>query len=116
MLKHLNLDEMVALIAPWVKKTKRRATFLSIPEIAPFHPKIVQAYQAVLAVRPSNKVTPPALAALTNEAARTDVRDRSTPPRVYRTARSGSSGRRQRWSTCHSAARAGPARACGLPS
>lgn len=74
MLKHLNLDEMVALIAPWVKKTQRRTTFLSIPEIAPFHAKVAQAYHAVLAVRPSNKAIPPALASLTNQAARIDER------------------------------------------
>jgi hypothetical protein len=33
MLKHLNIEEMVALIAPCVRKTRRRTTFLPIPEI-----------------------------------------------------------------------------------
>lgn len=74
MLKHLNIEEMVALSAPWVKKTKRRTTFLSIPEIAPFHGKVVQAYHAVLAVQPSNKATPPALTANVKEATRVDKR------------------------------------------
>jgi hypothetical protein len=53
MLKHLNLDEMVALLAPWVEDPKQRKLFLSIPEIAALHPRVVEAHEAVLAVRPS---------------------------------------------------------------
>jgi hypothetical protein len=74
MLKHLNVEEMVALIAPWVKKTKRRTTFLSIPEIAPFHSKVTQAYNAVLVVRPSQSTTSPELTSIVEEATRVDER------------------------------------------
>ncbi|WP_437497959.1 hypothetical protein [Sorangium sp. So ce1099] len=54
MLKHLNLDEMVALLSPWVDDPKQRKVFLSIPEIAALHPRVVEAHEAVLAVQPSS--------------------------------------------------------------
>ncbi|WP_437961937.1 hypothetical protein WME76_21340 [Sorangium sp. So ce119] len=54
MLKHLNLDEMVALLSPWVEDPKQRKVFLSIPEIAPLHPRVVEAHEAVIAVQPSS--------------------------------------------------------------
>ncbi|WP_437963643.1 hypothetical protein WMF04_28395 [Sorangium sp. So ce260] len=53
MLKHLNLDEMVALLSPWAHDPKQRKLFLSIPEIAALHPRVVEAHEAVLAVQPS---------------------------------------------------------------
>ncbi|WP_437669891.1 hypothetical protein [Sorangium sp. So ce131] len=53
MLKHLNLDEMVALLTPWVEDPKQRKLFLSIPEIAALHPRVVEAHETVLAVQPS---------------------------------------------------------------
>jgi hypothetical protein len=72
-LKHLNVDEMVALAAPWVDKKKRQGVFMSIAEIAPLHGKIVQAYEAVLAVRPV-KSPSPALAAIIEEETLVDAR------------------------------------------
>ncbi|WP_437331605.1 hypothetical protein [Sorangium sp. So ce394] len=54
MLKHLNLDEMVALLSPWVDDPKQRKLFLSIPEIAALHPRVVEAHEAVVAVQPSS--------------------------------------------------------------
>jgi len=72
-LKHLNVDEMVALVAPWVDKKKLAEVFLSIAEIAPLHNKVVQAYEAVLAVRPV-KTPPPALAAILEEETFVDAR------------------------------------------
>lgn len=51
MLKHLSLEEMVALLLPLVRPTKRRKTFLSIKEVALWHEDVVEAYEAVRAVR-----------------------------------------------------------------
>ncbi|HSN98221.1 MAG TPA: hypothetical protein VLS89_07980 [Candidatus Nanopelagicales bacterium] len=74
MLKHLNPDEMVGLTTPLVGKTKRRATFLSIPEIAPLHAKVVQCHKAMLAVRPAKAATSPELQAVVAEGSRVDKR------------------------------------------
>jgi len=73
MLKHLNIDEMVALIEPWVDKTRLQPTFLSIPEVAPLHGKVMQAWEVTLAVRPKLS-TSPELAALDAEAQVVDTR------------------------------------------
>ena len=67
MLKHLNIDEMVALFTPWVSNTKRKSLFLSIPEIAALHSKAVLAHKAVLAVRPAKAVMSPALRAIADQ-------------------------------------------------
>ncbi|MGK4002448.1 hypothetical protein WMF31_07485 [Sorangium sp. So ce1036] len=64
MLKHLNLDEMVALLAPWVEEPKQRKLFLSIPEIAALHPRVIEAHDAVLAVQPRSAGTSPRLRAI----------------------------------------------------
>lgn len=64
MLKHLNLDEMVALLTPWVEDPKQRKLFLSIPEIAALHPRVVEAHHAVLAVQPRSAGTSPELRAI----------------------------------------------------
>lgn len=55
MLKHLNIDEMVALLSPWVGDPEHRSLFLAIPEIAALHPRVVEAHEAVLAVQPSGR-------------------------------------------------------------
>ncbi|WP_438031541.1 hypothetical protein [Sorangium sp. So ce204] len=55
MLKHLNIDEMVALLSPWVEDREQRRLFLAIPEIAALHPRVVEAHDAVLAVQPSSR-------------------------------------------------------------
>ena len=73
MLKHLNVEEMVALIEPWVDGARLQPTFLAIPEIAPLHGKVKQASEAVVAVRPK-PLTSPELAALDVEAAVVDGR------------------------------------------
>jgi hypothetical protein len=48
---NLDIDEMVALTAPWVEASPAREAFLSIPEIAPLHSKVVQAHEAVVAAK-----------------------------------------------------------------
>src|SRR5512141_971466 len=73
MVKHLNVEEMVALIAPWVDKKRQADAFLSIPEIAPLHGKVVQAYEAVLQVRAA-KAQPPELLAIVEEETLVDAR------------------------------------------
>jgi hypothetical protein len=74
MLKHLTLDEMVALASPWVTNAKRKKLFLSIPEIAALHPKVVVAHGAVLAVRPSDKSKSDTMRALDDKLSVVDTR------------------------------------------
>ncbi|AUX46751.1 uncharacterized protein SOCE26_082600 [Sorangium cellulosum] len=74
MLKHLMIEEMVALVSPWVENTQRKRLFLSIPEIAGLHPKAVAAHEAVLAVRPSKAGPSGKMNALNDELARVDER------------------------------------------
>jgi hypothetical protein len=62
MLKHLTVDEMVALLSPWANKTKRHVTFLSIPEIVGLLPKVTAAYNAVVAVQRVDRSTSPEVA------------------------------------------------------
>ena len=52
MLKHLSIIEMAQLIHPWVSKTKRRAAFLSVREIAGLQPNLVLLHGELVAVRP----------------------------------------------------------------
>lgn len=51
MLDHLEIDEMLALTASWVEPSPMREAFLSIPEIAPLHAKLVQAHEALVAAK-----------------------------------------------------------------
>lgn len=51
MLDHLEIDEMLALTTPWVEASPAREAFLSVPEIAPLHGKIVQAHEGLLAAK-----------------------------------------------------------------
>ncbi|WP_437645500.1 hypothetical protein [Sorangium sp. So ce362] len=74
MLKHLMIEEMVALLAPWVESAQRKRLFLSIPEIAGLHPKVISAHKAVLAVRPSKAGPSARMSALNEEVARVDER------------------------------------------
>lgn len=67
MLKHLNIDEMVALSEPWVRRPKRKAMFLSVPEIAAIHPQIVSLQAELLAARPAVDAMSPKLRALIEE-------------------------------------------------
>ncbi len=73
MLKHLNIDEMVALIAPWVTNAKRKTTFLSIPEVAGLHPKVVELHDELLGVQPATQEASPALQKLIEEASAADA-------------------------------------------
>ena len=61
MLKHLNVDEMVALSGPWIDDPKRRAHFLGIPEIAALHPKVAQIHRELLSARPADGEVAPEL-------------------------------------------------------
>lgn len=74
MLKHLNLDEMVALVTPWVEDPDQRKLFLAIPEIAALHPKVLEAHQTVLAARPSSSGTSPAMRAILDQLGQVDDR------------------------------------------
>ncbi|WP_437276641.1 hypothetical protein WME90_36120 [Sorangium sp. So ce375] len=74
MLKHLMIEEMVALVSPWVENAQRKRLFLSIPEIAGLHPKAVAAHDAVLAVRPIKAGPSGEMNALNDELARVDER------------------------------------------
>ncbi|WP_437763152.1 hypothetical protein WME77_34630 [Sorangium sp. So ce764] len=74
MLKHLMIEEMVALVSPWVENAQRKRLFLSIPEIAGLHPKAVAAHEAVLAVRPSTAGPSGEMTALNDELAQVDER------------------------------------------
>ncbi|WP_437568514.1 hypothetical protein [Sorangium sp. So ce542] len=74
MLKHLMIEEMVALVSPWVENAQRKRLFLSIPEITGLHPKVVVAHEAVLAVRPSKAGPSGQMSALNDELGRVDER------------------------------------------
>jgi hypothetical protein len=51
MLDRLDIDEMLALTAPWVEESSARDVFLSVVEIAPLHSKVVQAHDALRAAK-----------------------------------------------------------------
>jgi len=50
-LDHLEIDEMLALTTPWVQASPMRDAFLSVPEIAPLHGKVVQAHEGLVAAK-----------------------------------------------------------------
>jgi hypothetical protein len=52
-LKHMNGDEMVGISGPWGTDAKRKAVFLSIPEIAALHPQIVKVTAELLVAQPA---------------------------------------------------------------
>ncbi|WP_437593084.1 hypothetical protein [Sorangium sp. So ce1000] len=74
MLKHLMIEEMVALVAPWIEDAQRRRLFLSIPEIAGLHDKVVEVHGAVLAVRPSKASVSAGMTSLNDELVTADER------------------------------------------
>lgn len=61
MLKHLNIHEMVGIVAPWVNDAARKKLFLSIPEVAAFHPKVVEIHGDLLSAQPAAADVSPAL-------------------------------------------------------
>lgn len=73
MLKHLNIDEMVALSEPWVRRPKRKAMFLSVPEIAALHPQVAAVHGQLLAARPAVNTMSPKLRAILDEETITDA-------------------------------------------
>jgi hypothetical protein len=74
LLRHLNIDEMVGVIAPWVIDPKRKALFLSIPEIAAQHSKVIEAHTDLLAARPATTAMSPELRQVTDAEAVVDDR------------------------------------------
>jgi hypothetical protein len=51
MLDRLEMDEMLALTAPWIEVPQTRDAFLSVPEIAPLYSKVVQVHEVLAAVK-----------------------------------------------------------------
>lgn len=72
LLKHLSIIEMGSIIGPWVNKTKRREAFLSIPEIAGLHAKIVALHGDLLAAQPADATPSPKLRAIIEQAEAVD--------------------------------------------
>jgi hypothetical protein len=60
--KDLDINEMVSLFSPFVNEQATKTLFLSIPEIAGLHPKVVAAHDMVVSVRPVEDVTDPEIA------------------------------------------------------
>lgn len=72
MLRHLNNQEMLAITSTWSTNPDARATFVSIPDIAPLHPKVVKVNAELLAIQPASSATSPEMQALLDLAAKTD--------------------------------------------
>lgn len=73
MLKHLSIIEMAQLIKPWVSQPKRKAAFLSIPEIAGLHPRLVQIHGELVAAQPAGDSPSAELQAVIDEANQVDA-------------------------------------------
>lgn len=73
MLRHLNNQEMLAITSTWSTNADARATFLSIPEIAPFHPKAVKVNAELLAIQPAVDEASAAMKKVVDTAAKVDV-------------------------------------------
>lgn len=74
MLKHMTLAEMTTVSGQMVDKTTRRDTFLSIPEVAPLHPLLTTAHNAVLAAQPADTAPAPEMQAILSEETAVDMR------------------------------------------
>ena len=72
-LKHLSIIEMAQLIKPWVSQPKRKAAFLSIPEIAGLHSKVVQIHAELVAAQPAGTSPSAELRAIIDEATQVDA-------------------------------------------
>ena len=66
MLKHLNISEMIGIVAPWANDVARKELFLSIPEIAAFHSKVVEMHGDLLSAQPAATEVSPALQKIIN--------------------------------------------------
>lgn len=73
MLRHLNNQEMLAITSTWSTHPNARATFVSIPDIAPLYPKVVKVNAELLAIQPASSETSPKMQALLEQATKTDV-------------------------------------------
>lgn len=73
MLRRLNNLEMLAIASAWAHDPDARATFLSIPEIAPLHPKVVRIHADLLEVQPATDASSAEVRALMAAAARADM-------------------------------------------
>lgn len=73
MLRHLSINEMVSLTTVWETNPEAKALFLSIEEIAPIHPKIVEVNNELLAMRPVDNELSVALEAVATEASKVDA-------------------------------------------
>jgi hypothetical protein len=58
MLRHLNNQEMLAITSTWSNNPDAKETFLSIPDIAPLHPKVVKVNTELLAIQPVSSEAP----------------------------------------------------------
>ena len=61
MFKHMNGDEMVGISGPWATDAKRKAVFLSIPEIAALHTQVVKIHTELLVAQPAAAAVSPEL-------------------------------------------------------
>ena len=73
MLRTLNNHEMLAITAAWATNPDARATFLSIPEIAPLHPKVLKVHADLLAALPVTDTSSAETRRLVAAAARADL-------------------------------------------
>lgn len=73
MLRHLNNQEMLAITTTWTTHPAARATFLSIPEIAPLHPKVIAVNAELLAIQPPPDTAAAGIKALGAEATKVDA-------------------------------------------
>src|SRR5690242_15448437 len=64
---------MVGISASWVKDPKRAALFLSIPEVAALHPKIVENHAELLSAQPAPGEVSPALQKIIDAATGVDA-------------------------------------------
>lgn len=73
MLRHLNNQEMLAITSTWVSNPDAKETFLSIPDIAPLHPKVVKVNAELLAIQPASSEPSPQMRELTAKATDADA-------------------------------------------
>lgn len=73
MLKHLSTEEMIALLTPLVRSSKRRKAFLSIPEIAVLDAKAKVAHTALVACQPASLHALPELKEISERGNRLDI-------------------------------------------
>jgi hypothetical protein len=73
MLRHLSNQEMLAIISTWVDDPHAKATFLSIAEIAPLHPKVIKVGAELLAIQPATDTSSAEVRRLVAAAVRADL-------------------------------------------